>query len=111
MAMKTTKGFTLVEILIVVGVIGLVAAIALPNFFRAKENAIKNTCIANMKQIEGAVQRWAVDTGAAGDATVGTADLVPNYIKAWPVCGTTSYFVPSVDETPTCPNGITTHTL
>ncbi len=105
------KGFTLVEIMIVVAIIGLLAAIAIPNFVQARKKAQTNACIANLKQIQGAVQVWAIDTGAASNATPTTADLVPNYIKAWPKEGTSTYGVPAVNADPSCPASNTDHHL
>jgi len=99
------KGFTLVEIMIVVAIIGLLAAIAIPNFMKARETAEKNACIANLKQIQGAVQVWAIDGQAGGTTQVTVDDLAPNYIKVWPRCKNVDYVCPAdVDETPECPN-------
>ena len=75
MQVKTTRksGFTLVEIMIVVAIIGLLAAIAIPNFVKARTTAQKNACIANLKQIDGAKEQWALEnkltSGAANDDT------------------------------------------
>ena len=96
--------------MIVVAIIGLLAAIAIPNFVRARTTALKNACIANLKQIQGAIQVWAIDTGSSGAPT--KDDITPNYINTWPKCGTATYAAPtSIEAAPVCPNNTTGHTL
>jgi prepilin-type N-terminal cleavage/methylation domain-containing protein len=69
------NGFTLVEIMIVVAIIGLLATIAIPNFMRARTKSQQNACINNLRQIDGAVQQWALENKAAATSTVTPTDI------------------------------------
>ena len=109
-------GFTLVEIMIVVAIIGLLASIAIPNFVKARTTAQMNACISNLRQIDGAIQQWALDTKQGDTATVTAADVLP-YLKNAVVCpsgGKTfadSYSVTTVAARPTCLKQPATHKL
>jgi prepilin-type N-terminal cleavage/methylation domain-containing protein len=109
-------GFTLVEIMIVVAIIGLLASIAIPNFVKARTTAQRQACIANLQQIDGAIQQWAAETRQGDDATVTGADVLP-YLKNAVVCpsgGKTfadSYSVTTVAARPTCLKQPSTHKL
>ena len=92
--MKGNKsGFTLVEIMIVVAIIGLLAAIAIPSFMKARTTSQKNACINNLRQIEAAKEQWALETKQAQGNDVVTT-TVDGYIKTKPSCpaGGTYYY-------------------
>ena len=108
--------FTLVEIMIVVAIIGLLAAIAIPNFVRARTTAQMNACINNLRQIDGAIQLWALEQKKDTTAGVGEADVLP-YLKNSVTCpsgGTTfgdSYTITTVAASARCARVPSTHKL
>jgi len=108
------KGFTLVEIMIVVAIIGILAAIAIPNFLKSRTESQKNACIANLKQIEGALEQAKL----AGISSPALTDIFgpDKYVKATPTCPyntANAYTLPTGTARPACPNvaSVTDHVL
>jgi prepilin-type N-terminal cleavage/methylation domain-containing protein len=109
---RRRRGFTLIEIMIVVLIIGILLAIAVPNFLRARETSRAKSCAGNLRQIETAKEQWAMDNKkGATDTPALATDLVPNYIKTAPACPSAGTYTPGDMSTrPTCSIGGTSGT-
>jgi prepilin-type N-terminal cleavage/methylation domain-containing protein len=108
---KNRKGaFTLVEIMIVVLIIGILLAIAVPNFVKARETSRSRTCVGNLKQTDSAKEQYAMENRLATGAAVTWANLTPDYLKRQPTCPSSgTYTIGNVGTDPSC--SVTGHTL
>ena len=107
---KNKSGFTLVEIMIVVAIIGLLAAIAIPSFVTARQNSMKNACINNLRQVAGAKDQYALEND--GSAPSAMSDLVSTYIAKDPDCrGGGTYTIGNLGADPTCSQSANGHTI
>ena len=98
--------------MIVVLIIGILMAIAVPNFVKARDSSRTNSCIANLKQIDSAKEQWAMDNKKDAGAAVAFSDLVgaTAYMKSQPTCPSGgTYTVNAVGTNPACDK--TNHTL
>src|SRR3954470_7869277 len=102
---RRTGGFTLVEIMIVVAIIGLLAAIAIPNFIKARTASQRAACVSNLRTIDGAKNVWALEQKKTGSDSPTDADLFgPTLsVREKPNCPANgSYTLGTVDAKPTC---------
>ena len=110
--MRKEKGFTLVELMVVILIIAILVAIAIPVYNTARASAKTRACSANLRTLDGAIQIYHSDTDAWPS---NVSDLTPDYVRDVPVCpwnsGGTGYnltgsgsSMQSLCTDPSCPN-------
>lgn len=120
MMLRREKGFTLIELMVVILIIAILIAIAVPVFNLAREGAYKRTCQANLRTLESAIQTY---NATAEKWPPNINALAPDYVKTVPYCpkaradaaatDTYSFSYPTGTNPPTvlCPGNISGHTL
>ena len=102
--LKRIRGFTLVEIMLVLLLIGMMAAIAVPGFIQSRQTARRNVCINNLRLISAAKEQAALQNGSSESAVLSQAEIIP-HIKgnAIPLCpGSGVYTINAVSVSPVC---------
>jgi len=102
---RRNRAFTVLEVLIVVTITGIILAIAVPTFFRARERARLRSCQENLHKLDGAKNEWALETGADSAAEPTWEELIgpTGYIRRAVACpGGGEYTLGNMRTTPSC---------
>jgi type IV pilus assembly protein PilA len=119
-SLHSQKGFTLIELMIVILIIAILVAIAVPVFLSARSNAQRRTCQANLRTIDGAINTYNAQYDAypaAGLVNAAAVGFVPTLIKRTPSCPTTNSVysltagAAGAPPTVSCPTGVSGHAL
>lgn len=101
--LRNRRGFTLVEIMVVILIIGVLLAIALPTFTRSSNSSRAKACMSNLRQIDSGKSQYAMDQKLTAGAAVAWNNLVPHYVKTQPACPSGgTYAIGVIDTKPTC---------
>jgi type II secretory pathway pseudopilin PulG len=104
-----SQGYASTTLLAPVAVVGMLAAIAIPNFVKARATSQQNACINNLRQLDAAKNEWALEKAKKATDTPTKQDLLP-FLRSWPVCPQGgNYTIGPVSEPPKC--SITGHEL
>jgi len=82
---KRSSGFTILEIMVVVALVGLLTAMVVPHVLNARNRADQKTCLNNLRQIDQAIQLWAIESRALPTDVVTHTNLIP-YLRKTPAC-------------------------
>lgn len=103
MLIRRKPGFTLIELMFVIMLIGILLAIAIPAFTQARDKARTKSCMKNLSHIQTAKEQYEIVAKKSDGDTVVFADLVPYYIKAIPECPEDgAYDLMLLGQNPTC---------
>ena len=100
----------MIEIMIVVIIVGLLAAVGIPNLMHARVKSQRESCLNNLRQIDAAKQQWSIDNKKLKGYPVTISDISPYIRSGLPICpGQGNYTIGSVGTKPTC--SVTDHVL
>ena len=108
--MSKRRGFTLVEMMVVVALIGILVSIAIPNFIQSQQAAARNACISNLVQLNSAIDMFQIDNGAwPGNFTPALDPYIRDVPTTCPLDGQAYVLNAGPPASATCPNAAAGH--